>query len=480
MARQQSPAEVVASLPEQERKDFFAQFSPDEINALAYKWRGWWARPNQIAPEGEWSIWLCLAGRGFGKTRLAVEWILERVRQGAKRIVFIGRTAGDVRDTMLMGDSGILTIAAPHERPKYEPSKRLLTFPSGATALLFSADKPEQLRGPQFDTAWVDELASHRFEEAWHMMMFGLRSVGSGLAPKVLATTTPRPTEIIKKLVKDAKEGTEVVITRGSSYDNKVNLAKTFFNELERSYEGTRLGRQEIYGEVLDDNPGALWTLSNIEHNRVPLDKRPTLGEFSRIVVGVDPAVTSNEKSDETGIVVVGLKEVHEKKEQWTRHAYVLQDQSGKYQPLDWAKKAIQEYRHWHADAIVCEVNNGGDLVTSNIQNVNRNVRIIPVRASRGKYVRAEPAAALYEQGRVHHVGSFKELEDQLVSWDPATAKISPDRLDAVVWALYELILKDARGQFEGKDPTGETFEERQEREMRQLFLADITRPNDW
>jgi len=379
-----------------------------------------------------------------------------------------------------MGPSGLLTIASPEERPIYSPSKQLLTFPGGATALLFSADKPSQLRGPEYDTCWADEIAAWRFEEAWDQIMFGLRSVGSGLEPQVVATTTPRPTDIIKKLVKDAEDGLSVVITRGSTWDNLGNLAKPFIAEVKRQYAGTRLGRQELEGELLLDNPGALWSLENINHNRLKLEQRPPLSAFSRIVVGVDPAVTSNEKSDETGIVVVGLKEIHEKKDQWTRHAYVLQDKSGKYTPLEWAKVAIDEYRHWHADAIVCEVNNGGDLVTSNIQNVNRNVRIVPVRATRGKYVRAEPAAALYEQHRVHHVGSFKELEDQCTSWDPATAKVSPDRLDALVWALYELILKDARGEFTGIDPEPEPEHERLEREGRQLLLADIQRTNDW
>lgn len=467
-----SRAEIVARMPAAERQQFLQQFSAEEINTLASSWEPWWARPSQKEPPGDWTIWLYLAGRGTGKTRTASEWTLKRVRQGARRIVLVGRTAGDVRDTMLMGDSGILTIASPDERPKYEPSKRLLTFPSGATALLFSADKPDQLRGPQFDTAWCDELASFRFDEAWDMLMFGLRSVGSGLAPKVLVTTTPRPTEVIKRLRKDAQGiNPSVIITRGSTYENRANLAPTFLKEIERTYEGTRLGRQEIYGEILDDNPGALWTLRNINDYRA--NNRPAKEDFQRIVVGVDPAVTHEENSDETGIIVVGVTERHIEDSRWTRHAWVLSDKSGKYAPLEWAKKAIEEYNYWKADAIVCEINNGGDLVTSNILNVNRNVRIIPVRASRGKYVRAEPAAALYEQGRVHHVGMLPELEDQMVSWDPISAEKSPDRMDALVWALYELILKNARGEFDGVDPTPLTEDERLEKAGLEWLLGD-------
>lgn len=464
-------------MPADERRAFIAQFSQDELNSLIHNWDMWESRPKQREPDGKWIIWLYLAGRGGGKTRTAAEWIRKRVRQGARRIGLVGRTAGDVRDTMLFGDSGLLTICPPEERPKYEPSKRLLTFPNGATALLYSADKPDQLRGPQFDTVWADELASWRFEDAWHQLMFGLRSVNSGLPPRIVATTTPRPTDLIKDLVKDATlPGSTTVVTRGSTYENRANLAPSFLREIERQYEGTRLGRQEIYGEILDDNPGALWTLDNIERYRIRDPKqRPSFDELSRIVVGVDPAVTSEEDSAETGIIVVGLKEKHIEGAKWTREAYVLADHSGKYNPLEWAKKAIQEYRHYHADAIVCEVNNGGDLVTSNILNVNRNVRVIPVRASRGKYVRAEPAAALYEQGRVRHVGQLPELEDQLVGWDPATAKRSPDRLDALVWALYELILKDARGDFEGDDLKEETPEERLNRKAREDLIT-----NEW
>lgn len=475
-----SLAESLAKLPKEARDAALNEIAPtpEAKSALPYLWK-FWARESQVEPAGEsWQVWLYLAGRGSGKTRTAAEWIRQRVAQGAQRILLVGRTAGDVRDTMLFGESGLLTISPPWERPKYEPSKRLLTWPNGATALLFSADKPDQIRGQNADTIWCDELAAWRYDDAWHQLKFCIRSVKAGLLPRIMVSTTPRPTDIIKSLVKDADgEKPSTVITRGSSYENKANLAPSFLEEIKKQYEGTRLGRQEIYGELLDDNPYALWTYRNFQENRVA--KRPALDEFKRIVIGIDPAVTAIEdRSDETGIIVAGLKEEHIKDSQWTRHAYILADKSGVYTPKEWAEKAIQEYRHYHADAIVCEVNNGGDLVVANIHNVNRNVRVIPVRATRGKFVRAEPAANLYEQGRVHHVGQFAELEDQMVSWDPQTSKKSPDRMDALVWALWELIIKDARGLYVGSDPRNESLEERMEREAKELLL-NVTK-DDW
>lgn len=479
MAIGASLAEKLALLDPEDRKRALDEIAPtpEAKAALKYRW-DFWARPNQLPPPGDWFVWLFLAGRGSGKTRTAVEWIRHRIAQGAQRLVLIGRTAGDIRATMLEGESGILTCTPPWERPKYEPSKQKLTWPNGATALLFSADKPDQVRGQNIDTAWCDELAAWRYPDAWDQLMLATRSMGAGLEPQVMVSTTPRPTDLIKELVKDSSTH----VTRGSTFDNIAHLAPRFIAEVKKRYEGTRIGQQEIYGEILEDNPGALWTYDMINDNRV--EKAPP--DLDRIVVGVDPAVTSNARSDETGIVVVGLKEHYIAAGKWNRHAYVLEDLSGKYSTNDWARKVVSIYRKYKANAIVCEVNNGGDLVTANILNCAPTARVIPVRASKGKIIRAEPAAMLYEQGRVHHTAHFADLEDQLTSWDPilkdeqgkpVPSKKSPDRLDALVWALYELIIKDARGEFSNEIPVPKSPEQRAEEEARKMFFADR---DDW
>jgi phage terminase large subunit-like protein len=349
----------------------------------------------------------------------------------ARRIALIGPTAADVRDVMVEGDSGILAISAPRDRPIYEPSKRRLTWPTGAVATLFSADEPERLRGPQHDFAWCDELAAWRYPQAWDMLMFGLRL---GADPRAVVTTTPRPTRLIKSLIADPN----VVVTRGSTSENRVNLAPAFLDRIVRRYEGTRLGRQELEAEILEDVPGALWNRAVIDATRIV-----TAPELTRIVVAIDPAAGSGENSDETGIVVAGKDA--------GGHGYALADLSGRHAPAEWAKVAISAWRSHAADRIVAEVNNGGDMVETTIRMIDPNVPFTAVRAARGKAARAEPVAALYEQGRVHHVGALPLLEDQMCGFtsdfDRSKAGYSPDRVDALVWALSELLVEPIAGE---------------------------------
>ena len=403
-------------------------FAGQLVAALANSWPVI-ARPNQLPPPGDWSIWLLLAGRGFGKTRTLAEWACGQAASGqAGRIAIVAATAADARDVLVEGESGILAVAPPWCRPLYEPSKRRLTWPNGAIATTFSAEEPERLRGPQHDAAVCDELGSWSAPETWDMLQFGLRL---GRNPRCLVATTPRPTRLIRELL--AREGQDVVVTRGSTYENRANLAPGFFDQVIRKYEGTRLGRQELLAEVLEDTPGALW-------NREALDecRREQAPALLRIVVAIDPAATSGEDADETGIIVAG--------KDGGGNGYVLADLSGRYSPADWAKAAISAYRRHRADRIVAEVNNGGEMVEATLRMVDPNVPFTAVRASRGKVTRAEPVAALYEQGRVHHVGAFPELEDQMcgftTDFNRQSAGYSPDRVDALVWGLSDLLVE--------------------------------------
>lgn len=398
------------------------------LNEYATRW-AFVARPGQRPPDsGDWFCYLMRSGRGAGKTRSGAEWVLERVRQGYKHIALIGQTVADVRDTMVeVGPSSILKIAKPHERPLYEPSKRRLVFPSGAIATTFSGDEPDQLRGPQFDTAWVDELAKMKYpEETWDNLEFSLRL---GDKPQVFVTTTPRPIRIIKQLLKDPK----TIDVRFSTLDNADNLAPQYLQRIMEKYAGTRLGRQELEGEILDDNPNALWQREVIESLRV--QQHPTL---VRVVTGVDPAVTSGSDSADTGIVTAGLDAAG--------HYFVLADSTLHGSPNEWGMAVVMAHHKHQGDRVIGEVNNGGDLVEANLRTVDRNIPYTGVRATRGKAVRAEPVAALYEQGKVHHVGVFPELEDQMCSWQPGEK--SPDRLDALVWAITDLMEKQPHSGF--------------------------------
>ena len=380
------------------------------------------ARPNQVAPDGNWTTWLILAGRGFGKTRTGAEWVRERVESGlSKRIALIGKTPADVRDVMIEGESGLLNISPPYNMPTYEPSKRRLTWDNGAIAQTFSSYEPDQLRGSQFDTAWADEMASWEYpEETWDNLMFALRL---GEKPQVCVTTTPRPLQLLINL-RDAKT---TVLTKGTSYDNRENLNQQFFDSILSKYKNTRLGMQEIYAEILEESDNAMWKREWLDEGRLEVGP----GDLERVVVAIDPAVTSKKTSDETGIIVAGKDSEGE--------FYVLNDSSARYTPSAWSEKAIMLYNQYQCDKIIAEVNNGGQLVEHTLRTQSENVPYKSVHASRGKRTRAEPIASLYEQGKVHHVGNLERLENQLCNWEANSGDPSPDRLDALVWALSEL-----------------------------------------
>lgn len=408
-------------------------------------WHTWefWARPEQLPPghpqhlcsgckyggthESHWHVWLLLSGRGFGKTRTLSEWVIEEAVSGRRRrIAIVAETAADARDVLVEGESGILEKSRPENRPLYEPSKRRLTWPNGAIATTYSAEDPDSLRGPQHDGAIADEIGKWRYApDTWSNLMFGLRL---GTNPQVVVATTPRPTPLIKELMVDPTTH----VTRGTTYDNRANLPASFFETIIRKYEGTSLGQQELMGQLLEQIEGALFSSQMIEAGRVR--EAPTL---KRIVVAIDPAVTSNATSDETGIVVVGVS--HD------NHGYVLEDLSGRYSPDQWAAKAVAAYHKWKANYIVAETNNGGEMVAHTVRTVDKTVPYKAVHASRGKVIRAEPVVALYEQQRIHHLGMLPALEDQMTSWVPGDK--SPDRLDALVWGLTDLMITGQGGQ---------------------------------
>ncbi len=412
-----------------------ARLSDSQIAAIHADWQVW-ARDDQLPPvateTGEvWRTWLVLGGRGAGKTRAGAEWIRAQALglaplagAPARRIALVGETMADVRSVMVEGVSGLLAVHAPAERPRFEPSKGLLTWPNGSVAQMFSAENAEALRGPQFVAGWCDEIAKWRDgETAWDMLQFALRL---GDRPQVVATTTPRPVPLLKRLLED--EAT--VVSRCATTDNAANLSPAFIAEMERRYSGTALGRQELLGELIEDRSGSLWRADWIAAQRVA--RAPAM---RRIVVAVDPPVTATAKSDACGIVVAGIGEDH--------RYYVLDDRSlqGR-EPQLWARAAVAARRDFEADRIVAEVNQGGDLVVGVLRQFEPGVIVRKVRASRGKWVRAEPVAALYAEGRVAHVGTFEELEGEMLAFgtDGRARGKSPDRLDALVWALTELM----------------------------------------
>ena len=435
-----SPAEYLASLSDEQRTNLLSELSEAELAKLRWEWR-FWARENQLAPPGNWNSWLVLAGRGFGKTRMGSEWIREKAcgstplgkpDSGWARIALVAETAADARDVMVLGDSGILACHPKEFRPEWSPTNRCLTWPNGVKAWVYNATEPDQLRGPQHHGAWSDELAKYRYmQETWDQLQFGLRL---GDHPQALVTTTPRPTPLIKRLIADS----DTVVTRGATLDNQANLAKNTVKQLYERYGGTRLGRQELEGEILGDIPGALWNRDSIDAARI--NEVPE--NLERVYVAVDPAVSSNEGSDEHGIVVVGMA----RDADGYARGYVLQDGTCRGSPEDWARKAVSLYRTWQADKIIAEKNQGGDMVESTIKTVDRSVPVKLVHASRGKVVRAEPISALYEQGRVHHVGRFDALEDQMCMFSADNLRSisngSPDRVDALVWGLTEIFDK--------------------------------------
>lgn len=404
----------LTSLPHDERHAWIQSLTEEQADILLHEWRGW-ARPDQIIEPGDWRVWVILAGRGWGKTRTGAEWVREQVKV-YPLVNIIGATADDARDIMIEGESGILAVCPDHERPAYLVSKRRLEWPNGAQTLIFTADEPERLRGKQSMKLWCDEVGAWRYPEAFDQAMFGLRL---GDNPQTVVTTTPRPTSLIRDLL--ARPGT--VVRRGSTYDNRDNLAEAFYTDIIRKYEGTRLGRQELNAELLTDTPGALWTRDLIRLNRAVPD-------LARVVIAVDPSGGDEPENDEVGIVAAGRGKDH--------RGYILADHSARYSPDGWARRAVGLFDELKADRIVAEANFGGAMVESTLRTVRRDLPITLVHASRGKAIRAEPIAALYEQHKVDHADVFPALEDELCTWTPLD-KRSPNRLDALVWAMTDL-----------------------------------------
>lgn len=414
-------ADQIRLLPEVEREALIHGLTPEKALAFKYDWPSW-ARANQLPPPGSWSYWMVKAGRGFGKTRTGSETLRQKIKDGVKQANIIVRTVGDIEKVLIRSSGGILKVCPDDERPIWIANKREFQWPGGAISFVFSAEEPDSLRGPECEFLWCDELASWRYgQESWDNAMMGLRL---GKNPQAIITTTPRPTKLVRDII--ANEFT--ILTAGTTYENRANLAPSFYTQIIRRYEGTRLGRQELLAEVLDDNPGALFHLKDIEGARV--QKLPPL---IRIVVAMDPATTSNEESDEWGIIAAGQDGRD------PSHFYPLADESGIYTPDEAAKQAVRLYHRLDADRLVGEANNGGDMIEALIRHQDANVAYKKVTASRGKAIRAEPVSALYEQGRVHHHGMFATLEDQMTQWQPGIDKESPDRLDALVWAMTEL-----------------------------------------
>jgi phage terminase large subunit-like protein len=411
------------------RKALETKLSDDEVSDIACDWRDLWARDDQKIFAGPWQTLLMLGGRGAGKTRAGAEWV-RGIACGLwpdwgpprTRIALVGPTLNEARSVMVEGVSGLLAVHDDDWRPKYEPSKRLITWPNGAVAQIYSAEDPDSLRGPQFDAAWCDEMAKWKHPDAaWDMLQFGLRL---GERPCVVATTTPRPIPLVKRLVADPLTEARSAPTAA----NAAHLAKSFLAEMERRYRGTKLGRQELDAEVIGDDPDALFKRDWIESRRVK--DAPGL---VRIVVAVDPPAGKGSRSNACGIVCAGLGA--------DGRCYVLDDQTAKgLSPARWAAKAIGLFHARRADRIVAEVNQGGAMVEQVLREVDATVPYRAVHATRGKAVRAEPVAALYEQGKVSHAGGFAALEDEMCSMIGAGA--SPDRLDALVWAVWELMLR--------------------------------------
>ncbi|MBC7165298.1 MAG: DNA-packaging protein [Roseovarius sp.] len=419
------------------QEDFLAALSEGELFALPWIFE-FWAMPHQLPPEGDWRTWVILGGRGAGKTRAGAEWVRAQV-EGARpldagrcaRMALVGETVDQVREVMIFGESGIMACSPPDRRPEWQATRKRLLWPNGAIAQVFSAHEPESLRGPQFDGAWVDELAKwKRARETWDMLQFGLRL---GEDPRVCVTTTPRNVGVLKELL----ERDSTVVTSAPTEANAANLAQGFLEEVRARYAGTRLGRQELDGVLVDEAEDALWTPAMIEAGRVaeapPLD---------RIVVAIDPPVTGHGGSDACGIVVAGAI-TRGPVQEW--RAFVLEDASFEgASPAQWAEAAIRAMDRWGAERLVAEVNQGGDLVEQVIRQVDPLVALRKVHASRGKVVRAEPVAALYEQGRVHHLRGLGRLEDQMCAMTARgfEGRGSPDRVDALVWALTDLIVE--------------------------------------
>lgn len=430
----------------EERAAIFSKLKDSDIEALLHDWR-FMARPEQLPPPGQWRTWMFMGGRGTGKTRTGAEFIREEIKNGAGRVALVGPAAADCREVMVDGESGLLSVCWKEDRtvngaylgrPEYQPSRRRLVWANGAVAYCYSAEDPEQLRGPQHDLAWADEFAawSNR-ADTWSNLQFGLRLKRKGSTPpRQLVTTTPRPVPELSKVLKRP----DTIITRGSTRDNAAFLSDDFLAAVESMYAGTRLGRQELDGELLEDIEGAFWTRAGIDRCRISKDQVPTT--LDRVVVAIDPSGAKSDTdmdADEIGIVVAGRAG-----NPGNGTAYVLADLSMRGGPADWAKVAVNAYYAYNADCIVAEQNFGGALVEYTIKVEDKAVPYKAVTASRGKAVRAEPVSALYEKGRVKHVGALNKLEDQLLlfSSEGYQGPNSPDRADAAVWAVTDLLVR--------------------------------------
>jgi phage terminase large subunit-like protein len=368
-----------------------------------------------------WRTWLLLAGRGNGKTRSGAEWVREQEAAGVKRIALIAPTAADVRDVMVEGESGILARCPPWNMPTYISSKRKVEWPSGCVAMMYSAEESRRLRGPQHEKAWCDELTSWQDPGTWDMMMLGLRL---GKQPQVFVTTT---SSIGHRLLKTIIKDPYTVKTKGHTFENKENLSKQFIEHIKKIYQGTRLGKQELEGEYLDEGSGVLWNEEQIVH----IDGASR--DINRVVISIDPSITTSAEGAETGLVVCGRDD--------ELNGYVMADHSGHYSPNGWAQRAIDLYKMYRANYIVAEVNNGGDMVIATIKNLDPTIPVKKVIATRGKRVRAEPISMLYEQGRVFHMKRFDQLEEQMIDFNPDDTKLMNDRVDAMVWGFTELII---------------------------------------
>ena len=440
----ESMAERIAKLSPEQKALALQGFDPER---LQWDW-SFWGRPEQQRPEGDdWNIWLYLAGRGAGKTRTAAEWIREEAKytnKGQIRFALVARTAADVRDVIVEGESGIINVTPPSERPLYEPSKRRLTWPNGNTATCFTADEPDSLRGPQFTHAWGDEVAAWRqTPDAAGMTAFDNLRVGTRLGsnPKIVVTTTPKRVPLLYQLMAEAQKTGKVIITRGSTMDNQGNLSTAYLDAIKGVYEGTRLAQQELYGEMLSDVEGALWTPDLIDRSR---ETTLPMGTPLR-VVAVDPSVAENPR-DECGIIVCASTG---ERDLYKRNSWVLEDATVHGSPDVWANKVVQMARKWGCP-VVAEVNQGGALVRNAINTIDPSIKVLEVHSKHGKALRAEPITLAYEQGRVHHVGYLADLESQMISWIPGEGK-SPDRVDALVHALTALLIKPPAGFVGGK-----------------------------
>jgi phage terminase large subunit-like protein len=418
---------------------FLSSLSDNALLSLPYLFE-FWAMPHQTPPEGNWKTWVIMGGRGAGKTRAGAEWVRSMVEGAgpldagaARRVALVGETIDQVREVMVFGDSGILACSPPDRRPEWQATRKRLVWPNGAVAQVFSAHEPDSLRGPQFDAAWVDELAKwKKGEGAWDQLQFALRL---GHNPRQVVTTTPQNVPVLKAIL--ANDST--VVTHAPTTANRANLAASFLAEVHSRYAGTQLGRQELEGLLIDGVEGALWKAGAIEAGRI--DAAPAL---SRIVVAVDPPVSAHKSSDTCGIVVVGAI-TDGPPQNW--RAVVLEDASVQgASPEAWARAALDAFARHGADRLVAEVNQGGNLVETVIRQIDALVPFRAVHARASKGARAEPVAALYEQGRVAHLRGLGPLEEQmfLMTAQGYSGRGSPDRVDALVWALTELIIAPA------------------------------------